>query len=190
MLRTVKELIVVELKVPQLKSELPCFEMERADCVSQSWCLSYVFTVVWLVLFCFPQTKELQAKKKEAKTKKAWAFLHLPWEMAATWQTGCKLNDFDFQLLPLYTQKTHLTSESCIPFWGWFYVVSGVTEVQKTEESSKVFPMKLKFVFPSLLPSFLSNIFVDWGLVETRGDSGSFCTDCWNNENAIIVATL
>lgn len=67
--------------------------------------------------------------------------------MAAARQTGCKLKNFlAFELLRLYTQKlvSRLKDE--------FFAVSGVTKVQETEESNRSFPMKLKSVFPSLLP--------------------------------------
>lgn len=35
-----------------------------------------------------------------------------------------------------------------------FFVASGVTKVQETEESNRSFPMKFKSAFPSLLPRF------------------------------------
>lgn len=82
-----KELTVVELKVPQFKSELACFEMKRADHASQSWCfrisanssrkcIDYIWVMFsqlfgWFVvgvffvwLGFFSQTKELQKKEE------------------------------------------------------------------------------------------------------------------------------
>lgn len=56
---------------------------------------------------------------------------------------------------------TPLTSETSIPFWRWFYVMTAVTKVQETEKSSRVFPMKLKFMFPSVLPRFFKQ-YICW----------------------------
>lgn len=50
-----------------------------------------------------------------------------------------------------------------------FFVESGVTKVQESEESNRSFPMKFKSVFPSLLPRFFKAVLLTRDFLKPEG---------------------